>query len=148
MEETLDFSRLKILTIDDSNMTRRIIRQILTGFGVNGENILEAKDGQTGLDIVERNQNLDLILCDLNMKPINGFEFVESLRKRENEKWRTIQMNEKLRNIPVLILTLHGEKSFVAKASRLNIDGYLLKPISPQALRQRVIEAVEMPPYF
>ncbi len=137
MEETLDFSRLKILTIDDSYLTRRIIRQILTGFGVNGEQILEAQDGQTGLDIVEDNQNLDLILCDLSMKPINGFEFVESLRKQENEK---------LRNIPVLILTLHGEKNIVAKASRLKINGYLLKPMSPQALRQRVIEAVEMPP--
>lgn len=133
MEEALDFSTLSILTIDDSAMIRKIVRQILTGFGV--QQVFEAENGMAGLDMAVK-QYLDLILCDLSMEPINGFEFVEFLRKHKNEN---------VRNTPVVILTVHNEENFVAKASGLKINGYLLKPIVPRVLRQRVIQVVARP---
>lgn len=124
-------SKIHILTIDDSPMVRTIVKQILIGMGF--AEIYQAPDGMAGLRVVERHP-IDLILCDLSMEPINGFEFVRFLRNFERKN---------LKELPVIILTMHGEQGHVERASDLDIDAYVLKPIVPKVLEERVLQVLK-----
>lgn len=126
----LQSKNLSILIIDDSKFIRVVVRKMLKGIGV--KNIFEAANGTDGLMTV-MDEKLDLILCDLSMEPVNGFEFVAALRDHENRS---------LRNLPVLILTVHDEVDFIAQAKEMGIDGYLLKPISAVRLKERIEETL------
>ena len=129
----MKFSSLRILTIDDSPMIQTILKNILIGFDVDRGHIHQATDGLEGLVVVEQCP-IDIILCDLSMEPMDGFEFVRHLRSHEREA---------LRDIPVIVLTVHGDEKIVSQASKLAIDGYLLKPIAPKTLKQRVTQVLQ-----
>lgn len=132
-EDNMKFSQLRILTIDDSEMIQTILKNMLISFEVDRGQIFQASDGMEGLELAERH-GLDIILCDLSMEPMDGFEFVRTLREHEREA---------LRGLPVIILTVHGEEEFVSKAGKMAIEGYLLKPIAPKVLKQRVIQVLQ-----
>ena len=127
------FDNLSVLVIDDSRFMRTIVKQMLVDFGAS--DIYEAADGMSGLEMVSK-IFVDLILCDLSMEPIDGFEFVRFLRNHQSRA---------LQEIPVIILTVHGEQEFVTKANEERIDGYLLKPISRELLRSRIVAVMEQP---
>jgi two-component system chemotaxis response regulator CheY len=126
----LQSKNLNILIIDDSKFIRDVVRRMLKGMGV--KNVYEAANGTDGLMTV-MDEKLDLILCDLSMEPVNGFEFVAALRSHESRHLRTL---------PVLILTIHDELDFIAHAREMGIDGYLLKPVSPLRLKERIEETL------
>lgn len=130
MENILERSEVNILTVDDSPMVRTIVRQILNGLGF-GE-IYQAPDGMAGLKIVER-RKVHLILCDLSMEPVNGFEFVRFLRNFERQA---------LKELPVMILTMHDEADYFDRAADLGIDAYVLKPIVPKILEKQVLKVL------
>ncbi len=122
----MNLKGLHIVIIDDAPMTRAVVKQILSNLGTS--NVYEAEDGMSGLQLVESCRP-DIILCDLSMEPVNGFEFVKFLRGHKSES---------LRDTPVIILTSHGETEMVNNAAQLRIDGYLLKPIAPKLLADRI----------
>jgi two-component system chemotaxis response regulator CheY len=126
-----EISSLQVLVIDDSAMTRNVIAQILGNFGVC--HVIEAENGVRGTEFVE-SLRPDLILCDLNMEPIDGFEFIAMLRKNKDAK---------IRETPVIVLTSHDEEDMVKKAAGLKIEGYLLKPIAPKALAKSIVKAIK-----
>lgn len=129
-KQKMKFKDLNVLVIDDSSFIRDIIRKILHGYGIL--EIREASDGIDGLRFVTE-YPFDVILCDLSMEPMNGFSFVESLRALEDEA---------LSEMPVIILTMHDEKNFVEKASKTNINGYILKPVSSAMLKNRMTQVL------
>jgi len=122
----INFDELSVLVIDDSKFIRDTVRRILRSIGVS--KIRMAPNGMTGLKMVSQEQ-FDVVLCDLSMEPINGMRFVEFLRKHENAK---------LRDLPVIILTMHNEKEIVKKAIEQGINGYLLKPVSIKSIKERI----------
>ena len=126
-----DINSLQVLVIDDSAMTRQIIAQVLVNFGIC--HVIQAENGVCGAEFVE-SLRPDLILCDLNMEPIDGFEFIAMLRKNEDAK---------IRQTPVIVLTSHDEEDMVKKAAGLKIEGYLLKPIAPKALAKSIDKALK-----
>ena len=126
-----DINSLQVLVIDDSAMTRQIIAQVLVNFGIC--HVIQAENGVCGAEFVE-SLRPDLILCDLNMEPIDGFEFIAMLRKNEDAK---------IRQTPVIVLTSHDEEDMVKKAAELKIEGYLLKPIAPKALAKSIDKALK-----
>ena len=129
----VDFEKLGALVIDDSDFVRDIVTRILKGFGIH--NIYGAEDGVSGLmKLEEKKNNIDFILCDLSMDQMNGFEFVKSLRAMKDSK---------LKSLPVIILTVHGEGHYVDEAVRYGIDGYVVKPVSPNVLKMRIEMALE-----
>lgn len=131
-----DFSNCNILVIDDEPMFRDILVEILHEVGVN--TIFEADNGQAGLDtIAAAGRHADLIICDLTMPNMDGFEFVAKLRDHEDSN---------IASIPVLILTGHIEQENVEKAVELGIHGYLKKPILIDTLVQKMIRAQVAPP--
>ena len=80
--------------------------------------LIEAHNGENALDILAENSQIDLILLDLNMPKMNGFEFVKQLRTDPNLKY-----------IPTVVLTTSINRSDLKQAYSIGIAGYLVKPL-------------------
>jgi len=131
----VDFSACNITVIDDEPFIRKVLVKILGDIGVR--NILLAENGQEGLEVIfGADAKTDLIICDLEMPKMDGFEFVSRLRANEDPN---------IAATPVLILTGHIDQENVEKAVNLGIHGYLKKPIKKDALEQRMIRALTTP---
>lgn len=123
----------KILIVDDEHYTRKVIRTLLISNGVR--QIFEAADGSAGIEAV-KNVVPDIILLDWEMPGLDGAGFMRVLRSPETFPFP---------DIPVIMLTGHGEKSRVMEAVQLGIHEYLLKPVSSQALLARIVAILTGP---
>ena len=113
---------VKVLLVDDEPFMRRTIRAVLRAAG--RFDIAEADDGDVGLAEVEL-WKPDVVLCDITMRRMGGLRFVELLRRHPEAG---------MRETPVIILTGRAEVTTVVAASKLQINGYLIKPVSPKQL--------------
>ena len=117
---------LHILIVDDEPFIRRTVRAMLSRVGCPYAE--EAEDGERALSYIEMSKP-DLVLCDLEMKPMGGLEFVRRLREHANPA---------LRDLPVIMLTSDADPKSVQTAAKFAISGYLVKPVSPKQLADRV----------
>ena len=108
-----------ILIVDDQ---RDLVESIVIALESAGYHVLSAGDGLTALDLMER-EHVDLILADIAMPRMNGYQFYE--RVRENSRWTAI---------PFLFLTARTMDSDVRYGKELGVDDYLTKPIQPEDL--------------
>jgi two-component system, chemotaxis family, chemotaxis protein CheY len=123
----------KVLVIDDEPYSRKVIRTLLMTIGVR--NIHEASDGYAGLDAICTSPP-DIVLVDWEMPGLDGPGFVRAVRSPDTFPHP---------DIPIIMLTAHGERSRVVEAARTGIHEYLLKPVSTQALLARVLSVVTHP---
>jgi CheY-like chemotaxis protein len=123
----------KILVIDDEHYTRKVIRTLLMTIGAR--NIQEAGNGYAGLDMI-RTFVPDVVLCDWSMPELDGPGVVRAVRSPESFPFP---------DVPIIMLTAHGERSRVIEAARLGINEYLLKPVSSQALQARLVSVLAHP---
>ncbi|MBP2294217.1 MULTISPECIES: response regulator [Azospirillum] len=125
-KKAVDYDQYRILVIEDQPFVRRTIMQILTQIGFR--TIAEADNGETGMQECIRS-NPDIIVCDIDMKPVSGLQFLANLRASgEVGNNRT----------PVVFLTNHTESEIVKKAMALGVNGFVVKPPSFGALKERV----------
>ena len=117
---------LKILMVDDEKFIRATIRSVLRA--VARFVVIEADDGDVALEKTEQ-QKPDVVLCDITMPRMGGLRFIELLRAHPDPR---------VRDTPVIILTGHAEQPTVVAASKLRINGYLIKPISPKQLTDQM----------
>lgn len=120
----------RILVIEDEEYIREIIVRLLKQMGYG--HVAEAVDGESGFKEMLRTKP-DLILCDIHMEPINGLEFLRRLRKLGKK-----ELAEK----PVIFLTADVQKDTVVTAVGLKVDGYLAKPVSQNALRDKITQVM------
>lgn len=113
----------KILVIEDDSALREEIGFMLD---IEGYNIIEAESGEEGIDIY-KSEKPELILCDLKMKGVDGFETIKRIRKLE-ENLIT----------PVIIISGKTEKSDVRKGMQFGVNDYLTKPFSNEDLLEAV----------
>ncbi|HUH84230.1 MAG TPA: response regulator transcription factor [Stellaceae bacterium] len=116
----------RILIVDDAQFVRKTIKRMLQMVG--RPVIEEAADGDAALKTLETFMP-EVVLCDIHMKPMNGFAFVRHLRQLKNPELCTT---------PVVMLTTDQAQGTVAHARGLGVHGYLLKPVSPHDLEQRL----------
>jgi two-component system, chemotaxis family, chemotaxis protein CheY len=129
MEETVsefDFSSFSTLVVEDSDFVRHVVKKYLTEMGFR--EVHEASNGMEGISMLQHRP--DIIVCDIEMEPLNGFEFLKLLRKQPG--------GEKL--TPVAFLTCSAEADYVHQAMQLGVNAYLLKPVRPDALRRKLTE--------
>jgi two-component system cell cycle response regulator DivK len=110
---------MKILYIEDNPQNMRLIRKMLQ---VGGYELLEALDGNSGLEVASR-EHPDLILMDVNLPDLDGMKAISALKS-----------DPKLHRIPVIALTanaMYGDKEQFLDAG---CDGYLAKPVSKNEL--------------
>lgn len=128
----MKFDELHALIVEDERFTRQLTVRLLRDLGCR--NIDEAVDGADGLARLRQMQlPPDVILLDLAMPGMNGFQFIEAVRGMG-----TLERSE----VPILVLTGHGEITAVKLAAKLGISGYLVKPISRDALEKQVRRAL------
>jgi DNA-binding response OmpR family regulator len=124
---------IRVLVVDDEYYARKVIRTLLTTIGV--KHIHDASDGFSGLDAIVTVMP-DIVLVDWEMPGLDGPGFVRHVRSPGSFP---------LPNVPIIMLTAHGERSRVLDALRLGIHEYLLKPVSSQALRARIVAVLTQP---
>jgi two-component system, chemotaxis family, sensor histidine kinase and response regulator PixL len=107
-----------IMIVDDSTALRRTMALSLER---QGYRILQAKDGRDALEQLRKNSDVDLIVCDIEMPHMNGFEFL-SVRRRDSE----------IKDIPVIMLTSRSGVKHRNLASQLGANGYFTKPYVEQ----------------
>ncbi len=115
---------IKILSVDDFSTMRRIIKNILRQLGYN--NVIEAEDGLSALHKL-RQEKIDFIITDWNMPNMNGLELL-----------KTIRADEKLKHIPVLMVTAEALKDNVLQAVQAGVNSYIIKPFSPETLKEKM----------
>ena len=117
-------SGYKIMIIDDSSTTRKVITNILGQIG--HKDVLEAENGIDALAKLAQNK-VDLILCDWNMPNMNGLQFVRSLRSMKAYG-----------NIPILMVTTNAAKEEIVLALQAGASDYVAKPFTPQVIQQKI----------
>lgn len=124
------FEELKVLVIDDEKFIRQVIGRLLRQLEVRY--VIEAKDGKSGFMEAVRHRP-DVVLCDINMAPGDGFTFLTALRKSSITT---------LAETPVIFLTADKAQETVVRAAKLQVNGYLVKPTSLNDIRARIVSAV------
>ncbi|WP_055070482.1 response regulator transcription factor [Clostridium massiliamazoniense] len=112
---------VKILIVEDNNKLRKLIDVYLSH---NGYKTYNATDGLEALNIIN-NSMIDLVICDIMMPNMDGFELIEELR-------------EIYSNLPILIVTAKEAKEDKILGFKLGIDDYMVKPIDLEELLMRV----------
>lgn len=120
---------MKVLSIDDVAVIRKLAGKVV---GALGGELLEASDGQEGLFILENNPgNIDLILLDWYTPKMSGLEFLSKVKS-----------NDKLKHIPVIMVTTENEKEKIIKAIQAGASNYLVKPFTEQELVKKILEQI------
>ena len=115
----------RILTIDDSKTMRDMLMLTLAEAGFD---VLQAVDGQDGLDVLV-NERVDVVITDINMPRMDGYEVIRQLRSKPEHK-----------DIPILVLTTESEADKRNIAREAGATGWMVKPFDPD----RLIETVRM----
>jgi len=119
-------SSLRVMVVDDEPFMRTTMKATLRAVGRFV--VTEAADGATALAALPETRP-DVVLCDINMEPMGGLQFVEHLRSLPDPG---------VRETPVVMITVHADVGTVTDAGHLHISGYLIKPVSPKQLGDRL----------
>jgi len=116
----------KVLFAEDSPTMRRIIMNSLNKIGI--KDVTEAENGQ---DAIEKmgDDNWDMVITDWNMPEMNGEEFVKELRSKP-----------KYKDMPILMITTRGMQDDVMTAIKIGVNGYVVKPFTPEILKKKIGE--------
>jgi len=119
-----DPTQLKFLVVDDFVTMRRIVLGLLKEMGCT--NAAEAEDGAVALSML-RKQKFDFVVSDINMPNMTGFDLLTA-----------IQADEKLRHLPVLMVTAEARKEDIIMAVKSGAAGYIVKPFTKATLEEKV----------
>ena len=113
--------RLKILVVDDESRMRKLVRDFLVKSNFE---VLEAGDGEEALDIFYKDKDIALIILDVMMPKMDGWQVC-----------REIRVNSQ---VPIIMLTARGDERDELQGFQLGVDEYISKPFSPKILVARV----------
>jgi two-component system chemotaxis response regulator CheY len=115
----------RILIVDDSPLLRKTARRAAVQAGAEPERIREAGNGPE--------EPADIVLLDINMPVMDGFEFLEAKARQDS-----------LRAMKIALVTTEGNKQRLARAEQLGVVDYLRKPFAPEELRALVAKWFEV----
>jgi DNA-binding response OmpR family regulator len=124
---------LIVLVVDDNQYMRKVVRSLLTNIGVR--KVFEASDGIAALDAI-RTVSPDVVVLDWELPLLNGAELVRIVRSPGVFP---------MADIPIIVLSSHGERWRVVEAVRIGVNEYLRKPVSAQALLDRLTAILAHP---
>jgi two-component system chemotaxis response regulator CheY len=120
---------MKILVVDDFSTMRRIIKNLLKDLGFT--NIQEADDGNTALPMLNQG-DFDFVVTDWNMPGMQGIDLL-----------RAIRADEKLKPLPVLMVTAEAKKEQIVAAAQAGVNGYVVKPFTAATLKAKLEKIFE-----
>ena len=117
-------NELRFLVVDDSPSVRHILRNYLRSFGYS--QVLEAPDGLKAYELIQ-NRQIDFVICDWIMPGLSGLDLLRRLRARPQT-----------RELPFIMITGEKNEAAVAEACEAQVDAYLIKPFTAQALQEKI----------
>ncbi len=120
---------MKILIVDDFSTMRRIIKNLLRDLGFT--NTVEADDGLTAIPILNSG-SIDFLVTDWNMPGMTGIDVL-----------RHVRADEKLRSLPVLMVTAEAKREQIIEAAQAGVNGYVVKPFTALALKEKIEKIFE-----
>jgi len=121
--------KMKILVVDDFSTMRRIVKNILKQLGY--ENIDEAEDGAQAYSKLQSG-GYDFVVSDWNMPNMDGLELLKKIRS-----------DERLKALPVLMVTAEAEKDKVITAIQAGVNNYVVKPFTAEVLKEKMDRVFE-----
>ncbi|RXQ97426.1 hybrid sensor histidine kinase/response regulator [Ancylomarina salipaludis] len=128
--ETISNNKIKILAVDDNPKNIQVIGSILRD---EGYSVGFAYDGQQALNLLNKTEDFDLVLLDVNMPVMDGFETCKAMRK-----------NERMKEIPVVFLTALNESKDVVNGFQAGGQDYITKPFNSQEVLVRVKTHIDL----
>jgi two-component system, chemotaxis family, chemotaxis protein CheY len=116
---------MKILIVDDSSTMRRILKTQLEGLGVTA--IAEASNGEEALGALKNNMPVDIIMLDWNMPVMDGMSFLKMVRKDAAYK-----------GVKIVMCTSESEKTRVVEAIKEGANNYIVKPFTPETVKEKL----------
>ena len=113
--------QLKILDVDDEDRMRKLVRDFLVR---KQYEVVEASNGEEAVDVFVESNDIDLIILDVMMPKMDGWEACREIRK--------------ISKVPIIMLTAKSEESDELLGFELGVDEYISKPFSPRILVARV----------
>jgi len=129
MMEVPTFDDAKILIVEDTQMMRVLMTRYLKQAGF--QEIMEVADGQQALDLLKETP-VDLVLLDINMPVLDGYQTLEA-----------IQADDRLREIPVIMITAVDAIESVARCIEMGAEDYMPKLFNPILLKSRILSCLE-----
>lgn len=120
---------MKIIVVDDFSTMRRIIKNLLKDLGFT--NVQEADDGNTALPMLQQG-DFDFVITDWNMPGMQGIDLL-----------RAIRADEKLKHLPVLMVTAEAKKEQIIAAAQAGVNGYVIKPFTAGTLKEKLTKIFE-----
>lgn len=117
-------NEIRFLVVDDFSTMRRILRNLLKESGYTEAD--EAEDGVAALHKL-RSSTFHFVVTDINMPNMSGFQLLNEIKK-----------DEKLKHIPVLMVTAEARKEDIVKAAQQGAAGYIVKPFTKATLEDKV----------
>lgn len=120
---------MKCLVVDDSATMRRIVVNALKTIGYT--EVVEAGDGQEALSKCDG--TIEMVITDWNMPTMGGLDLVKSLRS-----------NPQTAKVPILMITTRSVKEDILQAVEAGVNSYILKPFTPQVLKEKLDQVSSM----
>ncbi len=114
----------RVLIIDDSKTVRNLVAFIMKKEGFR---VLSAEDGFDGLEKLYAAEQVDLIICDVNMPRMDGFTFIQNVREKDS-----------YRDLPIIVLSTEGQERDIQTGINLGANMYMVKPAQPEKLVRNV----------
>lgn len=114
----------KVLVVDDSALIHQMYKMVLMRYRCE---IIDAMNGQDGLDKLEKHNDVSLILLDINMPVMNGIEFIKKVKAVEAYS-----------GIPILMVSTEGKEEDTMRGLALGAKGYIKKPFQPSDLHAAI----------
>ena len=113
--------RLKIMVVDDESRMRKLVKDFLTK---SNYDVIEAEDGEKALDLFYANRDISLIILDVMMPRMDGWQVCKEIREYSK--------------VPIIMLTAKSDEQDELLGFKLGVDEYISKPFSPKILVARV----------
>ena len=129
--EALNFSNVSVLIVEDNKVNQLLLKNMLKKFGF--DNLDSAENGRIALNRL-REKDYNLILMDIQLPEMDGYEITREIRTR---------LRKEMRNIPVIAITADASDKEKAKAKEIGMDDYIVKPYTPEELYFTILKFVK-----
>ncbi|MBU4052730.1 MAG: response regulator [Proteobacteria bacterium] len=120
---------LNVLIVDDSGVMRAMIKKTLQMTDIEFGDVLEAKDGQQGLEIL-KSQWIDLVLADINMPVMNGEEMINQMKA-----------DLALKDVPVVVISTEGSETRIERLKEKGVK-FIRKPFTPEIISEVINDLI------
>ncbi len=122
---------MRVLIVDDFPTMRKIVKNVLRQIKI--EHTIEAENGKEALRVL-KNEEVDLILCDMVMPEMTGLELLNACKNDPHTC-----------DIPFIMVTAEAQKKTVMQAIKAGVDNYITKPFTPERLKEAIDKVTPHP---